>query len=89
MLGNEYRMPFHRGLFAVIFRKWWRQKGGMKSKAWERMVSIPLSWMYWRFLSVNLNLDLNFDFFSVARALAIWSIISEQHSHHPTCFTTQ
>jgi hypothetical protein len=39
----------------------------MKSIACRRIVSIPLSWIYCRFFSVSLNLDLNLDLFRDAR----------------------
>ena len=61
----------------------------IKSTAWDRMVSIFLSWIYWQSLSVNLNRDRNFDFFRAAIATAIRLIICEQLSHHTILLTIQ
>jgi hypothetical protein len=55
----------------------------MKSKVWDRMVSMPLAWMYCRSLSVNLKRDRNFDCFRAVSAVVIWSVMlwpfSEPH----------
>jgi len=47
----------------------------MKSAAWDRIVVIPLSLIYWRSLSVNLNRDLNFEFLSAVSAVITWSVV--------------
>ncbi len=52
----------------------------MKSIAWDRMVSMSLSWMYWRSSSVNLNIgnsDKNeFNYQNFLFDISIFTIIS-------------
>jgi len=70
MLGNENRMPLIGVCFPSLFGNAGANLVVMKSEARERMVSIPLVWIYWRSFSVNLNRDRNLDFFR-----AVWAVV--------------
>lgn len=83
MLRNENGMP----LIGVCLPSFLGKAGDnlvvMNSMAWKRMVSMPLSWMYWRSLSVNLNRERNLEFFRAVRAVVIWSVICGQRCYGP------
>jgi len=75
MLCYKYRMPSHRRLLSIILGNAGANLVVMKSTAWDRMVSVPLVWMYRRLFSDNLNRDRNLDLLRTVRDLVIWPVI--------------
>ena len=71
MLGDEYRMPSHRGLFTIILGTGCDILAFIKSQACFLIISMPLLSMNCLYFSVSMNFDLKGDRFKV---LSVWNI---------------